>query len=522
MVPPAGDPTVTAAAEAPERAGRRERTRTSRVDGVLVGSIVVGAGLRFWGLGSQSYWYDEWLTTEATAGGLGDVLRHVARREGITPPYFLVMWVWARLFGDGEVALRTFSAVCGVATVAVAYGIARELGRSRRVAGAAAALVAVSPMLVWYSQEARPYSLVALVGGLSVLAFARARRTGTTGDLALWAAVAAVAVSFHYFVAFLVAAEAVALVAERRLPVRRVAVACMPTVAVLALLLPFALEQHTHDANRAWISGFTLTSRLQEAARSALVGPSPPSAAAWWPVAAVVAVAAALAVAVARAGDRRSAGLLAAIGAAAVGAPLGAALFGTDVFLGRYVIAALVPLVVAVAIGLGADRVPRAVAPVGVALVAAVSVAVLVIGHGDDELQRSDWRAVADAVDDGSGVRLVVVNVNGGQSSPLRRYLPGAEPLAAGEPVTADEVDVVVGTPADRPCNMFVGRPCGMVFLGAPLPPGPADALGPAERVDAGAFAVDRHRPAGPVALTRDDLLTAPDRAGGVVWVVPG
>jgi hypothetical protein len=162
------------------------------------------------------------------------------------------------------------------------------------------------------------------------------------------------------------------------------------------------------------------------------------------------------------------------------------------------------------------------VAPVGVAAVAAVSLAVVVTGYGDDELQRSDWRAVAEAVDDGTGVRLVVVNIYGGLSSPLRRYLPGAAPLAAGEPVTAAEVDVVVATPGDRPCNMFVGRPCGMVFLGAPLPPGPADALGPAERVDAGAFAVDRHRPAGPVTLTRDDLLNEPDRADGVVWVVPG
>jgi mannosyltransferase len=521
MVPPAGDPTVTAAAEAPAPAPARHTVR-GRVDGVLVGALAVGAGLRFWGLGSQSYWYDEWVTTEATAGGLGDVLRHVARREGNTPPYFLVMWVWARLFGDGEVALRTFSALCGVATVAVAYGIARELGRSRRVAGAAAALVAVSPMLIWYSQEARPYSLLALVGGLSVLAFARARRTGTTGELVLWAVVAAAAVSFHYFVASLVAAEAVALAAERRLPARRVALACLPTAAVLALLAPLALEQHTYDADRDWISWFTLTSRLQEAARSALVGPSPPSAAAWWPVAAVVVVAAALAVVVARGGDRRAAGLLAALGAAAVAAPLGPALVGTDAFLGRYLIAALVPLAVGVAVGLGADGVPRAVAPVGVAAVAAVSLAVVVTGYGDDELQRSDWRAVAEAVDDGTGVRLVVVNVNGSLSSPLRRYLPGAEPLAAGEPVTADEVDVVVGTPGDRPCNMFVGRPCGMVFLGAPLPPGPADALGPAERVDAGAFAVDRHRPAGAVTLTRDDLLNEPDRAGGVVWVVPG
>ncbi|HET6951453.1 MAG TPA: glycosyltransferase family 39 protein [Acidimicrobiales bacterium] len=524
MAAAAAPPGEDTAGAAP--AGQQPWWRPVRIrpDVGLVAALAAGAGLRLWGIGAQSLWYDEWLTTEATAGGLGDVLRHVARREGITPPYFLVMWVWARLFGDGEVALRSFSALCGVATIAVAYGIARELGRSRRVARVAAALVAVSPMLVWYSQEARPYSLLALAGGLSVQAFARARRTGTTRDLTLWAAVAAGAVALHYFVAFLVAAEAVALLVERRVAPRRVVRACLPTGAVLLLLVPFALEQHSHDANRDWISGFTLTSRLQEAARSALVGPSLPSPRAWLAVAGVVAVAAGLGAVVARGDDRRAAVVLAAVAAVAVGAPLAAAVAGTDVFLGRYVIAALVPAVVAVAIGLAAGGVPRWVAPAGVAVVAVASLGTVAAVQRDDELQRADWRAVAEVVDGAAGgaPRLLVVNVNGGQSSALRHYLPGLTVLDGDDAVRVDQVDVLVGTPADRPCNMLVGRACGMVFLGAPLPPATAGSFSVTERIDAGPFAVDRYRSPAPVAVTRDDLVHEIDRAGAVVWVLPG
>jgi uncharacterized membrane protein len=65
----------------------------------------------------------------------------------------------------------------------------REVGQPRRAARAAALLVAVSPALVWYSQEARPYSLLALFGGLTVLTFLRVWRAGSTArrnDLLLW------------------------------------------------------------------------------------------------------------------------------------------------------------------------------------------------------------------------------------------------------------------------------------------------------------------------------------------------
>ena len=56
--------------------------------------------------------------------------------------------------GTGEFGLRSLSALAGVATVPVAYLIGVEL-RGRRAGLMAAALVAVNPMLLWYSQEAR-------------------------------------------------------------------------------------------------------------------------------------------------------------------------------------------------------------------------------------------------------------------------------------------------------------------------------------------------------------------------------
>ncbi len=488
-----------------------------RFDAVLVAIVIGAAGLRLWGLGAQSLWYDEWLTTQAVDGGLGHLLRHVADREGITPTYFLVMWPWVRVFGDGEVALRALSALAGIATVPVAYAAALALDQSRRVARVAAVLVAVNPLLVWYSQEARPYSLLALAACCSLLALGHARHGGRAG-LVAWAVAAAALVSLHYFGVFLVAAEAAALLVALRPRWRPVALALIPSTVVALLLVPFAVRQHSHGVNRNWIAGFSLPVRAEEAAEGALVGPSPPFDRLWLAGALVVAVAAVLLVTRTEARDRRVAITLAAIGGAAVAAPLAVALVGTDAFLGRYLIGALIPLVLAVAVGLGASR-PAAPGLVALAGLAVVSIVAVVTVARDPELQRPDWRAVAAAVEGPSGPRLLVVDVNGDQSGPLDHYLSGATRLDPEAPVAVEGIDVLVALGTDRPCNMLVGHACGMVFLGT-VTAAPGDPpFTRTERIELDQFALDRYRAEEPVTVTASDLL-GPDAPGAAVWMV--
>jgi mannosyltransferase len=493
-----------------------------RLDAVLVAIVIGAAGLRLWGLGAQSLWYDEWLTTQAVDGGLGHLLRHVADREGITPTYFLVMWPWVRVFGDGEVALRALSALAGIATVPVAYAAALALDQSRRVARVAAVLVAVNPLLVWYSQEARPYSLLALAACCSLLALGHARHGGRAG-LVAWAVAAAALVSLHYFGVFLLAAEAGALLVALRPRWRPVALALIPSMVAGLLLVPFAVRQHSHGVNRSWIAAFSLPVRAEEAAEGALVGPSPPFDRLWLAGALVVVVAVVLLVTRTEAGDRRVAITLAAIGGAAVAAPLAVALVGTDAFLGRYLIAALIPLVLAVAVGLGASW-PAAPGLVATSALVVVSVLAVVAVARDPELQRPDWRAVAAAVDgDGSsGPRLVVVDVNGDQSGPLDHYLSGATRLGPADEVAVDGIDVLVALGTDRPCNMLVGHACGMVYLGTVTPPPGDPPFTRTRRIELDQFALDRYDADEPVTLTAAAVV-GPEAPGAVVWMVdPG
>jgi mannosyltransferase len=121
---------------------------------VLLALTVGAALLRFSSLGTQSYWYDEAITVELVRKPFHAMLGALPHSESTPPAYYVLAWIWSRMFGTGEAGLRSLSAAIGTATVPATYPAARAFV-GRRPALIAAALVAVSPFLVWYSQEAR-------------------------------------------------------------------------------------------------------------------------------------------------------------------------------------------------------------------------------------------------------------------------------------------------------------------------------------------------------------------------------
>ena len=129
-----------------------------RANPLLTCLVVAAIVLRFPTLGQQSFWGDETLTAWQLHQPLGDEIANLPKLEASPPLYFLLSWGWTRVFGVSEAGLRSLSALAGVAIVPVVYATGRTL-LSRRAGLIAAALVAFSPALIWYSQEARPYSL---------------------------------------------------------------------------------------------------------------------------------------------------------------------------------------------------------------------------------------------------------------------------------------------------------------------------------------------------------------------------
>jgi mannosyltransferase len=406
----------------------------------LSGLILLGAVLRFATIDLQSYRYDEAVTVgRVLHPSLFDTFSAVPRSESTPPLYYLVAWLWSRPFGTGEVWMRSLSALAGTASILVVYLAARALPLSRRAGLIAAAAVAVSPVLVWFSQDARAYALVFLLTALSFLFFARARRSGERRDLAWWAVFSALALATHYFAGFVVLAEAALLL--RGSNRRAVAVALLPILAMAALLLPIALEQRQH-AHAGWIASQPRAQRLERAAAK-LVGSDTGEehgkrATDPIPLAVPLVLALASLALLLYLGERSSAGVAAAVGGIALALPLALALLGSDYVDGRNLLPVFVPLLILLGAGFGA----RHTGWWGLGLAGAFCLCSLLFTLEIDRLprlQREDLRNAAAQIGDLEPGQAVVTD-RYAAGWPLRYYL-GAHPATTLPPLR--EIDLV-------------------------------------------------------------------------------
>ncbi len=131
------------------------------VPDVLV--IVIGALTRCWHLDYHSIWFDEAVSLGWAASDIQRIWQVTFRlvEEKHPPAYFIALHLWRNLGGwfglaESDAFLRASGSLLGVLTV---WGILR-LGTSlggRTVGRVAGLLVALSPLLTWYSQELRMF-----------------------------------------------------------------------------------------------------------------------------------------------------------------------------------------------------------------------------------------------------------------------------------------------------------------------------------------------------------------------------
>jgi mannosyltransferase len=154
--------------------GLAREWRTS--DSVLVClSLCIAAALRFWHLGQQSLWADEFASLLNALLSLAEIPAQALRHDAFEPPlYFWLLHGVIRTAGSSEWALRLLSALAGTATIPVVWLLIRDLIRRPRIANTTALLLATNPLHVWYSQEARPYALLVLLGSAALLCLVRA------------------------------------------------------------------------------------------------------------------------------------------------------------------------------------------------------------------------------------------------------------------------------------------------------------------------------------------------------------
>lgn len=438
---------------------------------LLWGIVLVAVALRLPTLDLQSYWADEAATVDVVRHDLADLYGAVRDQESTPPLYYLLAWAWAQVLGDGEVGLRSLSALFGVLTVPVAGAVGARVG-GERTGLFTALLAATSPLLVWFSQEARVYELLVLLAALSLLALLHAAGNPSRGRLLAWGLVAASLLTTHYFALFLVIGEVLWLAVVLRGRLRLLATALAPPALAGAALLPLALDQRS--AGRATFIGEEgLGHRIAQVPKQFLVGYDTPLELLLGVAAAATACAALRGVVThpGRGGDHRRIscpmaatpiGLMAIATLAGVLVPVALAALGEDYLVTRNVLAALVPLLVLLAAGAAALR-PAGFGTTVVVILALTGLGAVAGTTLDDHAQREDWRDAVASLDAGPRVRAVVVRPGTGRIAAALYLDHGARTLST--PAAVDGIDVI----AVRERARDIGGAPGSLLL--PTPP---------------------------------------------------
>ncbi len=422
----------------------------------LAALVVLAAAIRIVTIDTQSLWADEALTAYEARLPFGAMLNTVAHVETTPPLYFLLIWVWGHVLGTGEIALRSISTLAGIALVPIGYLAARELV-SRRAGLIAAALVAVNPFLIWYSQEARAYMLLAALVGVSFVRFIRARREPSTRNLAWWAFLSSLALMTHFFAGFAVAPEALWLLWVSRTRIVAAAVALVAVVQVA--MLPFAFLDTAHGVG--WIAAIPRLHRISDTAAEWGVSILYRRATILEGLVGAAVLLAVLLLLLSFGGDsrtRQAAKLGAVVAGTVLLVPLALGFAGQDYFLSRNLIPAFIPLVTIVAGACAAPR-TRGGRVLGTALAAGLiamfSLAAVLV-QSKPYLERPNWRSVAHALGPASVPRAVLA-ADGTTADPLKIYLPHVTWVQSRtHRYLVGEIDVVGAT---KRLEVVSGRP---------------------------------------------------------------
>ena len=137
------------------------------VCGLMVVSLLLG-GQRL----RTRYWVDEALTVGIASHPIASIPGLLVR-DGSPPLYYLLLGLWTRVFGTGEVATHSLSLLIAVATVPIAFWAADRMF-TRRTAWFTAAFASLTPFVTYFAGETRMYSLVVVESILCCVAFSAA------------------------------------------------------------------------------------------------------------------------------------------------------------------------------------------------------------------------------------------------------------------------------------------------------------------------------------------------------------
>lgn len=217
---------------------------------------VLGGALRFIALDRQGLWSDELHSVEVASRGLLAVWQN-SRAEVHPPLYYALLSVLLQHLPSTEANVRLLSAISSLATIPVlGIYLGRNYGQTAAIVGML--FLTLSPVQIYYAQEARAYAMSVLWVGISLLTIRKIERQPSSRTWLLYSVVATLGIYLHYFLSIVVLAQITWLGFQSSLRRQKWLFISLLLIAIICLpLVPNAIAGHrtTSEFNRADSAG---------------------------------------------------------------------------------------------------------------------------------------------------------------------------------------------------------------------------------------------------------------------------
>ncbi len=209
---------------------RRNQSSSQTVDALFIMLaallIFISFFISVYNIERESLWYDEGWTTWAihdqveSPNSIGETVQYVRDsltnmmeriRGDVHPPlYYALLDIWTLLVGDSVLMVRLFSTLVALTGLAATYAIGRMLF-DRYTGLMAVVILGTAGFFVYYTREARMYSLLLSLAALSMWAFLRWLQRTSKVRVGVYALLMAGLLYTHYFGALVIMTQAVYL-----------------------------------------------------------------------------------------------------------------------------------------------------------------------------------------------------------------------------------------------------------------------------------------------------------------------
>jgi mannosyltransferase len=217
----------------------------------LIAISGIATGLRLYMLGARSLWLDEGMSVGFARLPWPEFTELLWQREGNMSLYYVLLRWWLSV-GDSEARIRGLSVIASVGAVIAIYFLGKRLF-NRNTGLLAAFVLALNVFHILYAQEARSYAFLSLAVILASYCLVRAVESGSAWMWSLYAAFSAAAMYFHFFAAFVVAAQALSVILWLRpIPWKNLIIS-LTICGIFVLPIGAFMHANFHNSQLDWV-----------------------------------------------------------------------------------------------------------------------------------------------------------------------------------------------------------------------------------------------------------------------------